>query len=177
MGNSSQQEKSGNGKRHKFLPFGQVILTEQQISRSALENQSSPEKSSTAGFLWNRDYRTTQLSLDTGHCKVFLESDNVGQTLDVSVLGSYEELYRKLANMFGVESSEKLGHVLYQDATGAFKQIGDEPFSAFTKTAKRLTIRMDSDNAIVGRSRLTVIRTTENGLEGPNERRPSSIFA
>ncbi|KAE8691108.1 Auxin response factor 8 [Hibiscus syriacus] len=81
-GNSSQKENSGNGKRHQFLLFGQLILTEQQLSNdtvsqvitkkssfdgisdktkdlsdgsgSALENQSSPEKSSTAGFLWNR---------------------------------------------------------------------------------------------------------------------------
>ncbi|KAE8711489.1 Auxin response factor 10 [Hibiscus syriacus] len=205
MGNSSQKEKSGNGKQHQFLLFGQLILTEQQLSSetvsqvitkkssfdgisdktkdssdgsgSALVNQSSPEKSSTVGFLWNRDYRTTEVCLDTGHCKVFSESDDLGRTLDLSVLGSYEELYWKLANMFGVERSEILGHVLYQDATGAFKQIGDEPFSAFMKTAKRLTIRMDSGNENVGRSRLRVLQTAENGLEGPNKRGPLSIFA
>ncbi|KAE8703089.1 hypothetical protein F3Y22_tig00110474pilonHSYRG00089 [Hibiscus syriacus] len=156
-------------------------------SASALENQYSPAKSSTAGILWNRNYRITEFCLDTGHCKVFLESDDVGRTLDLSVLGSYEELYLKLANIFGVERSEMLGHVLDQDATGAFKQIGDEPFSyllhvifdtifsissvlqCFMKTAKRLTIRMDSGNDTVGRSQLTVIQTTENG---PNKRGP-----
>ena len=42
--------------------------------------------------------------------------------------------------MFGIERSEMLGYVLYRDATGAVKQSGDEPFSAFMKTAKRLTI-------------------------------------
>ena len=97
-------------------------------SGSSLENQFCPEKSSTAGFLWNQDYRTTEPGLDTGHCKVFLESEDVGRTLDLSVLGSYEELYRRLANMFGIERSEMLGHVLYQDATGTVKQTGDEPF-------------------------------------------------
>ncbi|KAK8562308.1 hypothetical protein V6N13_019677 [Hibiscus sabdariffa] len=204
MGNSSQKEKSGNGKRNQFLLFGQLILTEQQLSSetvsevitrkssidgisdktkdssdcsgSALENQSSPEKSLTAGFLWNRDYRTTELCMDTYHCKVFLESEDIGRTLDLSVLGSYEELYRKLANMFGVERSEMLGHVLYQDATSAVKQIGDEPFSAFMKTAKRLTIRMDSGNDAVGRQWLTTIQTAKSGLDGPNKRGTETIF-
>lgn len=210
IGNSSQKEKFDNSKRHKFLLFGQPILTEQQLSRScsseavsqvisgkssldgnaektkdssdgsgsALENQFSPEKSSTAGFLWNlQDYRTTEPGLDTGHCKVFLESEDVGRTLDLSVLGSYEELYRRLANMFGIERSKMLGHVLYRDATGSVKHIGDEPFSAFMKTAKRLTIRMGSGNDTVERSWLTGIRTAENGLEGPNKTGPLSIFA
>ncbi|XVF46331.1 hypothetical protein PTKIN_Ptkin03bG0018600 [Pterospermum kingtungense] len=147
-------------------------------SGSALENQFSPEKSSSSGFLWQRqDYRTTESDLDTGHCKVFLESDDVGRTLDLSVLGSYEELYRRLSNMFGIERTEMLGRVLYRDATGAVKQTGDEPFSAFMKIAKRLTIRMDSGNDTVGRSWLTGIRTAENGLEGPNKTGPLSIFA
>ncbi|XWS28973.1 hypothetical protein CRYUN_Cryun25bG0117000 [Craigia yunnanensis] len=146
-------------------------------SGSALENQFSPEKSYTAGFLWNQDYRTTEPGLDTGHCKVFLESEDVGRTLDLSVLGSYEELYRRLANMFGIERSEMLGHVLYRDATGAVKQTGDEPFSAFMKTAKRLTIRMHSGNDTVGRSWLSGMRTAENGLEGPNKTGPLGIFA
>ncbi|XVE79768.1 hypothetical protein DITRI_Ditri14bG0083100 [Diplodiscus trichospermus] len=143
----------------------------------ALENQFSPEKSSTAGFLWNQDYRTTEPGLDTGHYKVFLESEDVGRTLDLSLLGSYEELYRRLANMFGIERSEMLGRVLYRDATGAVKQTGDEPFSAFMKTAKRLTIRMDSSGDTVGRSWLTGMRTAENGLEGQNKIGPLSIFA
>ncbi|XP_022752863.1 auxin response factor 18-like [Durio zibethinus] len=150
----------GNGDKTKDSADG---------SGSSLENLFSTKKSSTAGFLWKQDYRTTELGLDTGHCKVFLESEDVGRTLDLSVLGSYEELYRRLANMFGIERSEILGHVLYRDATGAVKHTGDEPFSAFMKTTKRLTIRMDSGNDTVGRSWLTGMRTAENG--------PLSIFA
>ncbi|XP_022756577.1 auxin response factor 10-like [Durio zibethinus] len=148
-------------------------------SGSAFENHFSPEKSSkssTAEFLWHQDYRTTEPGLDTGHCKVFLESQDVGRTLDLSVLGSYEELYRQLANMFGIEISEMLDHLLYQDATGAVKQTGDEPFSAFMKIAKRLTIRMDSGNDTVGRTWLTGMRTAENGLEGPDKTGHLSIF-
>ena len=155
MGNSHKSlEKSDNVKRHQFLLFGQPILTEQQISRrsssdvlsqnctgkisiddenkdkekwffsdsqSTLSQQFSPGKSSTTDLSW-------QLGLDTGHCKVFMESEDVGRTLDLSRLGSYEELYRRLANMFGIERSEMLSHVLYRDATGAVKQTGEEPF-------------------------------------------------
>ncbi|XP_012471518.1 auxin response factor 10 [Gossypium raimondii] len=203
IGNSNVNEKSGNTKRHQFLLFGQPILTEQQLSRSCSSevvsqvingnssldgsaektkdtsdgSRSSLEKSSTAGFLWHQDYRSTETGLDIGHCKVFLDSEDVGRTLDLSVLGSYEELYRRLANMFGIERSKMLGHVLYRDATGAVKQTGEEPFSAFMKTAKRLTIRMDSSNETVARSWLTGIRTAENGLGGPSKRGPLSIFA
>lgn len=94
--------------------------------------------------------RDIEPSFEIGHCKVFMESEDVGRTLDLSTLGSYEELYRKLANMFGIESSEMLSHVLYRDLTGSVKQIGNEPFSDFTKTAKRLTILMDSSSDNVG---------------------------
>ncbi|TYJ33534.1 hypothetical protein E1A91_A05G109600v1 [Gossypium mustelinum] len=201
VGNSSPKKKSENGKRHQFLLFGQPILTEQQLSHScstgvktsvknedkrkdssngsgsALEYQLSPEKSFTTRLLWRQDYQTPEPGSATGHCKVFLESEDVGRTLDLTVLGSYEELYRRLANMFGRERSEMLGHVLYRDATGAVKQTGDEPFSTFMKTVKRLNIRMDSRNDADGRSWLTGIRTAENRLEGPNKRGPLSIFA
>ncbi|KAE8692912.1 Detected protein of unknown function [Hibiscus syriacus] len=120
--------------------------------RSSLENQLlSPEKSSTAGFWWHRDYRRIETGLEIGHCKVFLDSEDVGRTLDLSVLGSYEELYRRLGNMFGIERLEILGHVLYIDATGAVKRTGDEPFSAFMKTAKKINKRMNSSNEIAGR--------------------------
>lgn len=154
MGSSNQNlEKSDNVKKHQFLLFGQPILTEQQISRScssdavsqvlagknlkdenqgrkrflsvgsdsALKRWVSLEKSSL-----NKEFQT--MDVDTGHCKVFMESEDVGRTLDLSVLGSYEELYRRLAIMFGLEKPEMLSHVLYCDAAGAVKQTGDEPF-------------------------------------------------
>ncbi|XP_054815537.1 auxin response factor 18-like isoform X3 [Prosopis cineraria] len=66
--------------------------------------------------------------LGNGHCKVFMESEDVGRPLDLSRLGSYEELYRRLANMFGIERSTMLRHVLYYDASGAVKRTGLEPF-------------------------------------------------
>ncbi|KAG4968479.1 hypothetical protein JHK87_034130 [Glycine soja] len=199
MGNSNKSlEKSDHVKRHQFLLFGQPILTEQQISRSSSdvlsqnftvtddENKEKKEKgflsdsqssvspgksSSTAEFSW-------QVGSDTSHCKVFIESEDVGRTLDLSCLGSYEELYMRLANMFGIERSEMLSHVLYRDAAGALKQTGEEPFSEFMKTAKRLTILTDSNNKDSRRVWITGIRNAEHGLDtASNKTGPLGIFA
>lgn len=152
MGSPAQPSKKFvNGKTPQFILFGQPILTEQQISLSgsggdvsplgtgnsssdgnadklgntsdgsgsALNVQAIQERSSCEGF---------EPNLETGHCKVFMESEDVGRTLDLSLLGSYEELYGKLASMFSIHSSDILNHVLYRDATGAVRQLGDEPF-------------------------------------------------
>ncbi|KAK7262301.1 hypothetical protein RJT34_29867 [Clitoria ternatea] len=196
MGKSSKSlEKSDDVKKHQFLLFGQPILTEQQISRgystrknsldedkkdkekfflvdshSTLSKQVSLGKASDAEFCW-------QLGLDTGHCKVFLESEDVGRTLDLSHLGSYEELYRKLANMFEMERSEILNHVLYRDETGTVKKTGEEPFSDFMKTAKRLTIMTDSGSKSIRRTWITGTRKGEHGLDASNKTGPLSIFA
>ncbi|XP_010253698.1 PREDICTED: auxin response factor 18-like [Nelumbo nucifera] len=145
-------------------------------SGSAL-NQLGPLDNSCEGFPWYKERPTTEIGLETGHCKVFMESEDVGRTLDLTVLGSYEELYRRLANMFGIERSEMLSRVLYQDATGAVKHTGDEPFSEFMKTARRLTILMDSGSDNIGRVWMTGLRSAENGLNATNKTGPLSIFA
>ncbi|KAK1307986.1 Auxin response factor 18 [Acorus calamus] len=103
------------------------------------------------GFPWYKDRRASESGLETGHCKVFMESEDVGRTLDLSVLGSYEELYVRLGDMFGIDKSELLSHVLYRDGAGSVKHAGDEPFSEFVKTARRLTILMDSSSDNMGR--------------------------
>ncbi|KAM1495297.1 hypothetical protein ACFX11_030032 [Malus domestica] len=210
MGNSSQNsEKPDNVKKHKFLLFGQPILTEQQISRSCsseavsqllpgknskdgsqdktkfffngsesvLGRQVSLEKSTSAGFSWNKDFQATDLDLETGHCKVFMESEDVGRTLDLSALCSYEELYRRLANMFEIEKPEMMSHVLYRDVTGAVKQTGVEPFSDFMKTAKRLTILTHPASESIGRTWIRGMQNAENGLGATNKTGPLSIFA
>ncbi|XP_058753317.1 auxin response factor 10-like [Vicia villosa] len=199
IGNSHKRSleinSDNNVKRHQFLLFGQPILTEQQISRkassdkdkekrflsdtsqSSISEQFSPGKSSTTTastteFCWQ------QLGLDTGHCKVFLESEDVGRTLDLSCVGSYEELYRTLTKMFGLERSEMLSRVVYRDATGTVKQTGEEPFSDFMKTAKRLTILMDSASKDdTRRICITGARNGECGLDASNKTGPMSIFA
>ncbi|KAG6642945.1 auxin response factor 18-like [Carya illinoinensis] len=114
-------------------------------------NQGIVERSSCEGLQWYKDNcQETEPNLETGHCKVFMESEDVGRSLDLSLLESYEELYRKLADMFSIENSEALSQVLYRDTTGAVKLMGDEPFSDFMKTARRLTILMDSSSDNVG---------------------------
>lgn len=120
-------------------------------SGSALQQPGLPERSFCEVFQWYKDSRQeTKPNLETGHCKVFMESEDVGRTVDLSLLGSYDEMYKKLADMFGIENAEALSHMLYRDVTGAVKHIGDEPFSDFMKTARRLTILMDSSSDNVG---------------------------
>ncbi|KAJ1376069.1 PB1 domain [Sesbania bispinosa] len=142
----------------QLVLFGQTILTEQQISlnnsvdtvsngNNADNNNKMTKFSDGSKCIAQKCFQENVASLEkTGHCKVFMESEDVGRTMDLSLLGSYDELYRKLADMFGIQKSEVLSHVLYRDITGAVKHIGDENFSDFTKTARRLTILMDSSN-------------------------------
>ncbi|THG07624.1 auxin response factor 18-like [Camellia sinensis] len=171
MGISTQNSKKDNEtKTPMFLLFGQPILTEQQISQSCSSDENPektpnfsdgsgsavlqngpPESLSDDGSPWYKDHQKSEFGLETGHCKVFMESEDVGRTLDLSALGSYEELYRNLANLLGIERSGMLSHVLYRDAAGAIKHTGDKPFSEFSKTAKRLTILMDSGKRNMGR--------------------------
>lgn len=144
----------------QLVLFGQPILTEQQISLSCsgdtvspvlTANSSSEGNGSThhqqsltdrlcEGLHWFKDNRQdSDSNLETGHCKVFMESEDVGRTLNLSLLGSYDEFYKKLAEMFGIENSDTLNHVLYRDMSGAVKHIGDEPFrSGFFPFTKRM---------------------------------------
>lgn len=143
MGSSAQPSKKfSNGKATaaQFVLFGQPILTEQQISLSGSGGDvSSPVRTGNSSSDGNADKigntsdeplscEGFEPNLETGHCKVFMESEDVGRTLDLSLLGSYEELYGKLSNMFSIGSSDILNHVLYRDATGSVRQLGDEPF-------------------------------------------------
>jgi len=156
MGNSKQTKKSDEPKTHQFVLFGKPILTEKQMSLSCsgdpipvpTGNSSSEGNADKAGNFsdgsgpalnqghafaeqlpWLKENcQEVDLELDTGHCKVFMESEDVGRTLDLSLLTSYENLCSMLANMFGIESSDMLSRVVYRDGTGSSRQIGDEPF-------------------------------------------------
>ncbi|KAK6138100.1 hypothetical protein DH2020_028164 [Rehmannia glutinosa] len=163
IGISSQKsEKTGDGaKTPLFVLFGQPILTEQQMYHNRTVSKVA----------------LGQSSLDNGHCKVFLESEDVGKTLDLSVLGSYEELYKKIELMFGIERSEILSRLIYHDANGAVKQAGEESFSEFVKSAKRLTILTKPNSSNAARALITGLPTVERGLNSSNEAGPLSIFA
>lgn len=174
MGSPAQPSKKfANGKAAQFVLFGQPILTEQQISLSGSGGDVSPVRTGNSSSDGNADKvgntsdgsgsalnvrgvgeplscEGFEPNLETGHCKVFMESEDVGRTLDLSLLGSYEELYGKLASMFSIGRSDILNHVLYRDATGCVRQLGDEPFRDFTRTARRLTILTDSSSDNIG---------------------------
>ncbi|KAK4776518.1 hypothetical protein SAY86_005206 [Trapa natans] len=141
MKNSVQAQalkKPGDSKAGQLVLFGQPILTEQQLSLGSSGNGDSQKS------LHLKRRETPEPSLETGHCKVFMESEDVGRTLDLSLLGSYDELYMELAHMFQVENSETLNHVVYRDSSGAVKHLGEESFGEFTRTARRLTILTDT---------------------------------
>lgn len=155
---STETSKTSEEKKTGFTLFGRPILTEEQMSKrcsgdrvspvrtgnsssegnqdkvakfsdgsgSALHQQGLPEHSSWEGYKEN--HRETEPNWETGQCKVFMESEDVGRTLDLSLITSYDELCSKLAKMFTIEDVEMRKHVLYRDATGAVKLIGDEPF-------------------------------------------------
>lgn len=138
MGNSTQEPK----KSVPFTLFGQPILTEKQISLSCssdtVANSSSEGKTgntsdgSGSALNQNEAVEQSEVNLEIGHCKVFMESEDVGRILDLSLLDSYEQLYRKLADMFEIEVSEILNHVHYRDGTGSVRQVGDQPFRSFS---------------------------------------------
>uniref|UniRef100_A0A0A9D8Y5 PB1 domain-containing protein n=1 Tax=Arundo donax TaxID=35708 RepID=A0A0A9D8Y5_ARUDO len=118
-------------------------------SGSGVIQNSPTNKASSERLLWFRDSsHITELGLELGQCKVFIESDTVGRNLNLSALGSSDELYGRLSEMFSIESAELRSRVLYRGATGEVKHAGDEPFSDFVKSARRLTILTDagSDN-------------------------------
>ncbi|KAG6507276.1 hypothetical protein ZIOFF_032618 [Zingiber officinale] len=164
---SQSPKKSCDNKPTQLMLFGQQIVTEREVFMSkseekiihdATRNSSSDgnikkssnqsdglrsaltQKRSLEAFPCHSEYQSLEVDIETGHCKVFMESEDVGRTLDLSVFGSYEELYGRLADMFGIDKSEMTSQVLYKDAAGAVKHTGDEPFSDFMKTARRLTI-------------------------------------
>ncbi|KAL5207779.1 hypothetical protein ABZP36_032214 [Zizania latifolia] len=113
--------------------------------------QTSPtDNTSSERLQWFRENssQVTELGLEPGQCKVFIESDTVGRNLDLSSLSSFEQLYGRLSQMFCIDSAELGSRVLYRGVTGEVKHAGDEPFSQFIKLARRLTILTDagSDN-------------------------------
>ncbi|KAL8029785.1 hypothetical protein ABFX02_14G246100 [Erythranthe guttata] len=176
MGNSnkkkSDDETCGAKKTPLFVLFGQPIHTEKQMSydrpcdafsRVALgQNASGGTKSLSTDFL----------------CKVFLESEEVGHSVDLSALGSYKELYKKLEDMFRIDRSEIVGHLFYRDdASGAAKQVGEEPFSEFVKATKTLRILMKPGSDDTERKLVTGLPTSELGRNSSNQTGPLSIFA
>ncbi|KAL3642586.1 hypothetical protein CASFOL_013401 [Castilleja foliolosa] len=135
----SPDQKPNNG----FVLFGQKILTEKQILSVCCSNDTVNNSSSDGSG-------SAHILDDPDQCKVFMESEDVGRTIDLSSVGSYEEMYRKLADMFGIEISDIVNRVVYRGATGPVRRAGDGLFSDFVKIARRLTIVAGSSSDNVG---------------------------
>eukprot|EP01018_Ginkgo_biloba_P031313 Gb_39786 [translate_table: standard] len=126
------------------------------------ETLDNADNNVTANFPWFKD-QAVMLTLEKGrggnkseddnivHCKVFMESEDVGRTLDLSLFNTYEQLYSRLAKMFCIEELELSNRVLYKDRLGAVRHTGDEPYKDFVKTVRRLTILSDSGSDNMGR--------------------------
>ena len=149
IGTPQGTEKSDERKKPHIMLFGKPILTEQQMNSGGSRETFSPEVTGNSlsdsnaqktgnvsdgsgssiciGFP-SQGRKASDLGLEVGHCKVFMESEDVGRTIDLSVFGSYEELYGQLADMFGIEKAEIMSHLRYRDAAGAVKHTGEEPF-------------------------------------------------
>lgn len=102
----SIEKKSAPGRSPHIMLFGQLIFTEHQTSETSSfdppESSSDGDNSPTRCHNKNDKKAEIGLGVQNGHCKVFMESENACQTLDLSVLGSNEELYRNLAEMSGL---------------------------------------------------------------------------
>ncbi|XP_059296583.1 auxin response factor 18-like isoform X1 [Lycium ferocissimum] len=176
LGSSTQTVvKSDCEKAPQLVLFGQPIVIDNQISLSSPGDTISPDRAGNSSSDENAckkgnisdesvmtfDHRSlpdclpcesfqSKHTVEIEHCEVFIESEDVGKTLDLSLLGSYDELHTELSNMSGIEILEMLNQVIYEDVTGAVKQLSDEPFSDFAKIARRLTILRDASNDNIG---------------------------
>ncbi|GFZ11403.1 auxin response factor 16 [Actinidia rufa] len=147
IGNSTDTPKKlDNGKRLQFVLFGQPILTEQQINLSCSEDTISPVGTGNSSSEGNTD-KMTYTSDGSGSGSAVPENYSPCEGLQWYKENQQENTVQngnwllKLANMFGVEQTEMLNHVLYWDATDSIKQIGDEPFSKKIDNSNRLKQR------------------------------------
>ncbi|KAG0484539.1 hypothetical protein HPP92_008440 [Vanilla planifolia] len=183
LGNPSQSVKKECSNLPHFILFGKPIFTAQQLSLctnsssdlnsdknisdgsgSATHQSGMVDNSSSEEQPYYLDLNASELVVEIGHCKVFMESEDVGRTLDLSAFGSYDELYRRLANMFGIEKLELISRILYRDTAGVVKHTGDEPFAEFMKVARRLTILLDSSCDEIGKSEENRVTKFELGV-------------
>ncbi|EPS59057.1 hypothetical protein M569_15753, partial [Genlisea aurea] len=90
---------------------------------------------------------TTTTTTTRRCCKVFLDSEDAGKSLDLPGIGSYEEMYARLEEMFELVDDVK-GRVFYCDSDddGVVKWPGDVPYSEFAENAKRVTVLTDPGN-------------------------------
>ncbi|PWA99813.1 Aux/IAA-ARF-dimerization [Artemisia annua] len=180
IGTSSPNSNKNNDKvktQPMFLLFGQPIHIEQQTSNDGISDESSQFPVGTHSSDESANGILQSHVLQKRRCEVFLGSQDMGRTLDLSVIGSYEELHRTLASWFGIERFNDLTCVVYEDSAGAVKRIGDEYFSEFVMKAKRLTILMGACGHDDARKPITGLGTAGRAIESSKQTGVRSIFA
>ncbi|RVW80197.1 Auxin response factor 18 [Vitis vinifera] len=134
----SETSKKSDDRKTGFTLFGRSILTEQQMSQSCSGDTVSPVITGNSSSEGNQD-KMANFSDGSGSA---LHQHGLPEHSSCEGYQTYKVNHR--------EPSPTWRLVTVRDATGAVKHIGDEPFSDFTKTAKRLTILMDSSSDNVG---------------------------
>jgi hypothetical protein len=99
-----------------------------QSERSNTTTKSSPSSFFLFGQSISPAQGKDQLCGDLPFlCKVFRDCEEVGRTLDLSKLATYEELYERLAVMFSIPKALLHDRVVYK-ANGFNKGIGHESY-------------------------------------------------
>jgi len=132
---TEEQMKSSNGSGVPTSPRATSSGDEKASntsdrSRSDVSHGSPAKKNSPSSWRlwWSGDSPASEPGLEPGQCKVFVESDTVGRNLDLSALGSFEELCARLSSMFGINNADLRSHMVYRTIAGEVKHVGDEPF-------------------------------------------------
>ncbi|CAK9214420.1 unnamed protein product [Sphagnum troendelagicum] len=111
-----------------------------QSERSNTTTKSSPSSFFLFGQSISPAQGKDQLCGDLPFlCKVFRDCEEVGRTLDLSKLATYEELYERLAVMFSIPKALLHDRVVYK-ANGFNKGIGHESYRNFATSVKRIFI-------------------------------------
>jgi hypothetical protein len=119
-----------NGSRYKADQLGENLIGNLEWLREPVSAQGKDQISGDVTFL----------------CKVFRESEEVGRTLDLSKLATYEELYERLAAMFSIPKAHLHDRVVYK-ADGFTKGIGQEPYRNFATSVRRITILSERERS------------------------------
>ncbi|XP_062226189.1 auxin response factor 8-like [Phragmites australis] len=144
---------TGNGSSKSDCDAEKLPSTSEGSGSGVIQGSPTKNNLSSWRLQWfgdNGSQSSSEFGLEPGQSKVFVESDAVGRNLDLSALGSFEELYTRLSDMFCIDNAELRSHVLYRTAVGEVKHVGDEPFSAFVKSARRITILTDAGSDNIG---------------------------
>ena len=146
-GPHSLAKDSGDGfpnlKRTSFVLFGKTIDTSPSVtcpikslevsgggnSFDSLKHEAHSDGNRSEVYdNMHIFFPSHQETENLNNCKVFNDSDDVGQIINLLTLDSYGELYKRLEAMFGAKDGELNNRVIYVDSVGVSRPIGVEPY-------------------------------------------------